>query len=273
MSVYEIHTMKDPRIPFIVLPFRYPANHVQSPGNWHENVEVLCFTKGSGWVNSNESRIFVCAGDIVVINANYLHAISSVEPLDYYCLIVDRGFCLANHLDTNQIQFNTLVQDEQIFSLMKELACEFMDRSDDDPYCIPMIRAIVLRTLALLCRHHSRLEAIPQADSHLLSCIKHAIGALCSNIEKDWALDDMADLVGLSKYYFAREFHRITGHSFVSYIHIARCERAKAMLLDRQQSIGEIAHACGFSTQSYFTRIFKSVTGVLPSEYGIDRHK
>ena len=100
-----------------------------------------------------------------------------------------------------------------------------------------------------------------------MSCIKQAIGLIRSDASRDLSLDEVANFVGLSKYYFAREFRRVTGYTFVSYVNLTRCEKAKALLTQNEMSIGEIGRACGFSNQSYFTRTFRAYTGRLPGVY------
>ncbi|MBQ8849067.1 MAG: helix-turn-helix transcriptional regulator [Clostridia bacterium] len=84
---------------------------------------------------------------------------------------------------------------------------------------------------------------------------------------RDISLDEISASVGLSKYYFAREFHRTTGYSFVSYLNLIRCKKAKKMIAETELSIGEIAQKCGFSNLSYFSRTFRSIVGILPNDY------
>lgn len=266
MSRYETHSMKDPRLPFILHNTHYHHFHVEKIGNWHENVEILCFTGGGGLVTSNEQRIPVREGDIVVLNTNCIHTISCETEIHYYCLIVDRSFCLDNHFDTNQISFDTHLRDGELLSLFEELAREW-NAEVEEAYRVQTIRAAVLRIMAILCRRYSRPDAQSSADSHLLSCIKQAIGYIHAESHRDLSLDEIAEKVSLSKFYFAREFRNVTGYTVVSYINIIRCEKAKRMLAENRLAVGEIGRVCGFANQSYFTRTFISITGTLPSEY------
>ena len=106
-----------------------------------------------------------------------------------------------------------------------------------------------------------------QHDSYLLSAIKQAIGYIRSKSEQDLSLDEVSRFVGLSKYYFAREFHRITGYTFVAFVNLTRCENAKHLLAENRMSIGDVGRTCGFGNQSYFSRTFLKYTGMLPREY------
>lgn len=266
MSKYETHTMKDSGLPFILHITKYHHGRIDEIGNWHENVEILCFTGGKGTVTCNERRIEVQSGDIVVLNTNCIHTISCTDELYYYCLIVDRSFCLENLFDTNRICFDTFLRDDELFRLFEELATEWKNKADA-PYRVQTIRAHVLRIMVILCRRYSRRDEIPQADSHLLSCIKQAIGMIHSSSQEDLSLEELAQRVGLSKFYFAREFHRITGYTVVSYMNLVRCEKAKRLLVENTKSVGEVGRSCGFSNQSYFSKIFFKHMGMRPLEY------
>ena len=209
----------------------------------------------------------VSRGDTVVINTNCLHAFAARgTKFSYHCLIVDRSFCQANYFDTSEIRFDTCFHDERIGDLMERLSAEY-ELPADAPYRTQIIRATVLQIMALLCRDHSFKGTYTQNNSYLLSCIKQAIGYIRAKSDQTLSLDEVSAFVGLSKFYFAREFHRITKYTFISYVNMIRCEKAKAMLSEGILSVGEIGRACGFDNQSYFSRTFREYTGVLPSAY------
>ena len=266
MSVYEKHIIDDTRLPFIFHSYVREKRDVRAGvGNWHENIEILCFTAGSATVTSNELRIEVCAGDIAVINSSCLHEIFAHEETHFFCLIVDREFCLANHLDTNLITFFPRVRNEEIYSLIIEIAEEYQRKNE--PYIAQLIRANTLKAVALLCKDHSEYAEKPRSDTKLLSSIKFALGYISNECHRELSLDEIAKRAGLSKYYLAREFHRITGYTIVNYINVVRCEKAKPLLAQGTLSIESIAGACGFPGASYFTKVFKKHIGLLPSEY------
>ena len=260
MNIYEKHILANPALPFL-----FHIDHIRSisslqKGNWHENIEILCFIEGEGRVRLNAHSYNVCVGDIVVVNSNYLHEFSTDTRLRYHCLIIDRSFCESNYFDTNNIHFKPHFKDDYIFDKFTELR-KIYEMSESTPWRTHSV-------LTELCKHHS--ESYDQnldSDARLLSCVKKAIGFICSESQREISLDEICELVGLSKYYFAREFKRITGHTIVHYINLTRCESAKVMLCESDASIAQIASLCGFSDQSYFTRVFKLTTGVSPTEY------
>lgn len=265
MSIYEAQKIMDPTLPFIFHNTHRPNKPHSQPDNWHKNIEILTFIKGTAEVNLNERRVTVSAGDTVIVNSNCLHSVTSCEELVYYCLIVDHAFCLQNYFDTSKMFFKEVIRDEHITEKMHRIADEFDDQ--DASYRTQSIRALVLDVCAHLCRHYSSEERESIADTHLLSCIKQALGYIHIHYKENISLDEIAELVGLSKFYFAREFRRVTGYTLVSYINLVRCERAKKLLKENNLSVGVISEECGFSNQSYFTKIFTSYTGRRPGEY------
>ncbi|MBO5270086.1 MAG: helix-turn-helix domain-containing protein [Clostridia bacterium] len=266
MNIYENHRMDDPRLPFILHSTRRAPRRPAGSGNWHENIEILWFTEGEGVVTVDAERFSVTAGDIVILGANALHTIASISQIHYYCLIVDRSFSLENHFDTSTMRYTPVVRDPEAEEGMRTVVAAFAEPSET-PFRVQRIRASVLSFLVLLCSRYGAAEGTPSPDSRLLLAIKEALGYIHAHFESDLSLDDMAARVGFSKYYFAREFRRITGHTFVSYLCLLRCEKAKQLLQKGGMRIGEVAAQCGFENHSYFTKTFRKYVGVLPGAY------
>ena len=58
-----------------------------------------------------------------------------------------------------------------------------------------------------------------------------------------------------------------TGNSALAHIHAYVIEKAKTLLLNTDDSIGEVAYRLGFQYQQYFSKLFKAKTGISPSNY------
>ncbi|MBI4379549.1 MAG: helix-turn-helix transcriptional regulator [Nitrospinae bacterium] len=86
-------------------------------------------------------------------------------------------------------------------------------------------------------------------------------------ISTDIRLEDIAALVNLSPYHFAREFKRTVGLSPHQYILSRKIDRAKELLGENKRSVAEIAYELGFADQSHLTRLFKRQVGITPAEY------
>lgn len=82
-------------------------------------------------------------------------------------------------------------------------------------------------------------------------------------------LDFVACKVGLSPVYFSAVFKKETGIGFSDYVNQCRIEQAKRLLEETGLKILAISSAVGFSSPRYFSRVFRDLVGVRPSEYRI----
>lgn len=85
--------------------------------------------------------------------------------------------------------------------------------------------------------------------------------------EHDFDYEKMCGESGLSYSYFKEIFIKQYGISPVKYVTNLRIERAKELLITGQYTITEIAEKCGFDSVYYFSKVFKSHTGVCPKDY------
>ena len=121
--------------------------------------------------------------------------------------------------------------------------------------------------LTLLCTKYSLKDRSVTAKNHLLSAIKHALGYIYSESHRTLTLDEIASAAGLSKYYLAHEFKKLTGHTVIDYLNGVRCEKAAALLAEKNSTVECIAGECGFSNTSYFIKTFKNIYGISPGQY------
>jgi len=92
------------------------------------------------------------------------------------------------------------------------------------------------------------------------------------NYNKDLSREDVAASVYLTADYLAKAFKHETGLTIKEYLNECRIKAAKRMLLESAASIGFIATETGFDTISYFSTVFKKLTGEAPNAYR-SKHK
>ncbi len=97
--------------------------------------------------------------------------------------------------------------------------------------------------------------------------IQKTVEYINSHIHEDIRIEDICEHVHISKYYLCKRFRLSTGLTVMNYILKTRIISAKNMLEDASLSIGEISDRCGFSSQSYFCRVFKEEAGLTPLQY------
>ncbi|MCD8026526.1 MAG: AraC family transcriptional regulator, partial [Clostridiales bacterium] len=76
-----------------------------------------------------------------------------------------------------------------------------------------------------------------------------------------------ADHVKVDRTYLFRLFKKETGSSIIDYINNKKISKAVVMLSDESVSVKDISVAIGFTDQMYFSKVFKKIKGVTPTEY------
>lgn len=79
-------------------------------------------------------------------------------------------------------------------------------------------------------------------------------------------LQSISRLVHLSKNYFANLFRKEVGESFLEYLTRIRIEKAKTLLTGELKA-GDVGSLVGIQDPKYFSKVFKKITGLSPSEY------
>jgi AraC family transcriptional regulator len=87
------------------------------------------------------------------------------------------------------------------------------------------------------------------------------------NLAEELAIANLAILVPMSEFHFARTFKILTGEPPHRYILKRRIERAKILLKVTRFSTAEIAYQVGFSNPSHFTAQFRKLLGVTPKQF------
>ena len=99
------------------------------------------------------------------------------------------------------------------------------------------------------------------------SVLRRAERYIWENYSRKLSLDEIARASGLSAPYFSTIFKEEMGVNLSNYINSLRVEKAATLLTGTGKLLSEIAGLCGFEDQSWFSKIFKSHTGMSPGKY------
>jgi AraC family transcriptional regulator len=125
-------------------------------------------------------------------------------------------------------------------------------------------RTIAAHLVSRSCRQESRTgrdSALGTANMRRLE------GYIAANLSSQISLADLAAQLGLSKYYFCRQFKEATGISPYQYVLKKRIEFACVELQRDHMSIQDIAFASGFGDPVQFSKQFRRLHGIAPSAY------
>jgi two-component system, response regulator YesN len=99
------------------------------------------------------------------------------------------------------------------------------------------------------------------------SAIRRAIEYIRMNLNQDLSLDSISGSLNLNSYELSRQFKKETGKNITEYINSRRINEALYILENDNISITDVAFTVGFNDVNYFTKVFKKLKGITPSEY------
>jgi AraC family transcriptional regulator len=137
----------------------------------------------------------------------------------------------------------------------KPLGCLYVDF---------LAHALATRYLMLDCSASPANPRVSALPPRLLKRVREKIEA---NLDTDLSLESLAEESGYSRAHFLRMFRAATGVTPHQYVLELRVHRAKQCLSQKGSSLIDVALACGFSSQSHMTSVFRQHVGVTPAEF------
>ena len=131
-----------------------------------------------------------------------------------------------------------------------------------DTLSVLMIEALLLELIVETSR-----SAISAIRRRVPDWLRNARELLHNNFAQNLSLKEIADNVDVHPVHLATSFRRYYGTTIGDYVRKRRIDFACAQILDSNRPLTEIAVSSGFFDQSHFSRTFKQVVGVTPSEY------
>ena len=264
--------------------YPYAYHHVslkttQVPWHWHEALEFNLVTEGSVKVcTANQVQIFH-KGEGFFINSNILAAMENETD----CVLDSHLFhpvFLCGHFKS---VFETKYLNPVIQSRNLELVC-LRGETDCQKQILGKLRQLsrlqaecdtefqtrnILSEIWLLL-----LEEIRQSSDHIFHASaknQDRILTMISFIQEHFAekltLEEIADSASVSTRECLRCFKNAIHQTPMDYLIEYRVRTATKLLETTDHSITEIALACGFNSNSYFTKLFHRITGKTPNAY------
>jgi AraC-like DNA-binding protein len=158
----------------------------------------------------------------------------------------------------------------RITQLLTQMRHELQENADS-----PTLRAVIIGYIQLVLEYCNRiyLRQLSQEDAKSSDLLKHF-----HNLLREYYLDGKQLELGVpsvqycagelaySPRYLGDVIHKATGGTAIGYIHSFVIDQGKNLLMNGH-NINETAHLLGFEYPHHFTRLFKKVTGITPSEF------
>lgn len=113
----------------------------------------------------------------------------------------------------------------------------------------------------------ARHDANPTAQSEIPQSLRKPLEAMRLRFNEQLTVDELATMAGMSVSSFHRQFKAATGTSPIDWLKRERINQAKKRLLETDHTIAEIADQTGYYDQFYFSKDFKRMTKLSPTEY------
>jgi two-component system response regulator YesN len=106
-----------------------------------------------------------------------------------------------------------------------------------------------------------------QDGEQILRVIDRAKTWIKERYHQELSMEQAADYVNLNPFYFSKLFKKHVGETFIDYLTRLRINKAKDLISREELSLKEVCYEVGYNDPNYFSRVFKKVTGISPSEY------
>lgn len=130
-------------------------------------------------------------------------------------------------------------------------------------HAVSLLRAVLVELKRIV-----RSESVSPDDTGLPEKrMERLLRELSEHSDQLWTLEQMADVCKVRRTQLNTVFKKRTGCTPMEYLTRLRIERAKTLLRVTQNKVIDIAFGCGFGSSQYFANVFRSATGMTPSEY------
>lgn len=257
------------------------------PGETHDFWEFLCVDKGEVNVFADEMFHSLKKGDIIFHRPNEFHNVKSngmIAPnlvvISFSCPSPAMSFFEKKVLQISEPERLLLAQ------IIQEARYAFEGRLDD-PYQKELIRSenprfggeqlikLYLQQFLLQMIRHYMVHTSPLTPPLAKSVKQKADGAIFSQIleymemhvSENLSVAQICKSNSIGRSQLQKLFRSRSGYGAIEYFSRMKIDFAKQMIRERHYNFTQIADALGFSSIHYFSRQFKQITGMTPSEY------
>jgi AraC-like DNA-binding protein len=107
----------------------------------------------------------------------------------------------------------------------------------------------------------------PDTQSEIPEYINNAVNYIELHYGTIGNLDEMADISGVSKHHFLRQFKKYIGFTPLEYLNKLRIENAVELLRTTEMTLDSVAQSVGFANGNYFSKVFRQWVGIAPGKF------
>lgn len=260
---------------YTTIPFAIHFNSGQHDTTLHNHIdfEIILIKEGASTISIGDKSYKVSKDDIILINPFEVHSVQMDKsmPYSHICACFDCDMLIdkktAKKLKNEQLFINHFISSDKSFS--KKLRTLFENavtayNSDSSCSDVEVISYISL-FFATIINNNQTKEHIKQSKNAIF-CSK-TLSYIAENYKYNISSKDAATSLSYNQSYFCRHFQKNFGQSFSEYLNMYRVSTSKQFLEQTNYTVTQIAGLCGFTSHSYFSKCFKEILGISPSDY------
>ena len=259
---------------------------VQNYGNdvdylhFHNYLEIGFCYEGDGFLVLGEDEPRFSGREFTIIPPNYPHTtnsdIGTVSRWEYLFIDVE-GF-MKKFLDSpvkaekmiQRIYSKALFLREAEYPSISAKILKIMNiMREGEEFYLEEARGILAALLVEIARLNrpSEESRVAEETGKLTNMITRVLDFVSYHYMEDIRVEDLAKSCHISETHFRRVFTSYMKISPLEYINTVRVHTACELLQKTDDPVADIAHKCGFTTNSTFNRNFKQIMGVTPIEW------
>ncbi len=244
--------------------------------------ELIIVFEGSATFQLDDLKFNINKGDVFLLTGDYIKEIHDAEDLNM-CSIFYRDV----HLQRSAASFRRLEGYQQLF-VESPMARDYSEngRLQADEYLLQDLINLIERMeieqqlrepgfeqvlnstffimITLISRAYSAKEVFKEKSN---SSILHIMAYIKSNFDEPLSITSLAEMANLSHRHFNRKFKEMFDISPGQLIRKLRIERACFLLEESELTMLEIAMECGFMDSNYFSKTFRELVNMSPTQY------
>ncbi|WCE32325.1 AraC family transcriptional regulator [Vibrio sp. SCSIO 43137] len=251
--------------------------------HWHQEYELIFVVEGVLVLEIDSQLVEVKRGELVMINPNQFHLVKSkpCATATYYSIVWQPAFLESQQLDIiEQEYFAPLTSGRKMFQNQPFLVDQVGALSGlgfDSKTLVELIATqppgwqfnlkiyLLIIWYGLSASDCLTDRVNPDSNRQLIS-VNMAKQYVTENYSGVLSLSIIADYVNLNPDYFGRLFKKVIGISLVEFITNTRIDKAEYLLKTSNKAISDICFDVGFKNLSYFSKKFKDLKGISPTQ-------
>ena len=227
----------------------------------------FCVNSGTGELDYQGKKHKLTAGDCVFIDCQQPYSHSTDTDLWSLSWIHFSGVTMLDIYQKYKERGGRPVFRPEIITEFTELHETLFNLASSDDYIRDMRINSGLNELLVLLMNESWYPAEHFGTALKKQNLDPIRDYLDTHYTEKVSLDALSDRFFISKFYLTRVFKEQYGVSINTYVQNLRITKAKQMLRFTDKKLEDIGYQCGLGAPHYFSRIFKQVEGITPSEF------